>query len=107
MSKEHLGELEELILLVILKLEKDAYGLAIRQEIIKQAQRSVTIGAVHGTVNRLEDKGLRCHRGEGRTAQADTDRDSGWTEGPGEEQGCENELMATDSCAGRQQIIKA
>ncbi|CAD5278256.1 MULTISPECIES: PadR family transcriptional regulator [unclassified Imperialibacter] len=58
MSKEHLGELEELILLVILKLEKDAYGLAIRQEIIKQAQRSVTIGAVHGTVNRLEDKGL-------------------------------------------------
>ncbi len=58
MSKDHLGELEELILLVILKLEDDAYGLAIRKELKEQAKRTVTIGAVHGTVNRLEDKGF-------------------------------------------------
>ncbi|WP_258097390.1 PadR family transcriptional regulator [Marinoscillum pacificum] len=58
MSKDHLGELEELILLVILKLEEQAYGLAIQKEIQSETSRNVTIGAVHGTVNRLESKGL-------------------------------------------------
>lgn len=57
MSKEHLGELEELILLVILKLEEEAYGLAIQKAIESETSRKVTIGAVHGTVNRLETKG--------------------------------------------------
>lgn len=58
MSKEHLGEFEELILLLVLLLKEDAYGLAIRKALKEQANRTVTIGAVHGTVNRLESKGL-------------------------------------------------
>lgn len=58
MSKDHIGELEELILLLILMLGEDAYGLAIRQALKTEAVRNVTIGAVHGTVNRLEKKGL-------------------------------------------------
>ncbi len=58
MSKEHLGELEELILLLIVMLKDDAYGLAIRNALKDQASRKVTIGAVHGTVNRLEKKGF-------------------------------------------------
>lgn len=58
MSKEHLGEFEELILLLILLLKEDAYGLAIRNALREQANRTVTIGAVHGTVNRLESKGF-------------------------------------------------
>lgn len=58
MSKEHIGELEELILLIIVMLKEDAYGLAIRKALKEHASRTVTIGAVHGTVNRLEKKGL-------------------------------------------------
>lgn len=58
MSKEHLGEFEELILLLILLLKEEAYGLAIRNALKEQANRTVTIGAVHGTVNRLEKKGF-------------------------------------------------
>ncbi len=58
MNKEHLGELEELILLLIVMLGEEAYGLAIRNALKEQASRIVTIGAVHGTVNRLESKGL-------------------------------------------------
>lgn len=58
MSKEHIGELEELILLIIVMLKEDAYGLAIRKALKDQAKRTVTIGAVHGTVNRLESKGF-------------------------------------------------
>ncbi len=57
MGKEHLGELEELILLLILILKEEAYGLAIRKALRERAQRTVTIGAVHGTVNRMERKG--------------------------------------------------
>lgn len=58
MSKDHIGELEELILLLVLMLKEEAYGLAIRKALKEQANRNVTIGAVHGTVNRLESKGF-------------------------------------------------
>ncbi|WKN45523.1 PadR family transcriptional regulator [Tunicatimonas pelagia] len=59
MSKQHLGELEELILLLIIMLEpEDTYGLEIRRALKEHASRTITIGAVHGTVNRLEKKGL-------------------------------------------------
>lgn len=58
MEKEHLGELEELVLLLVVMLKEDAYGFAIRKALKEQANRSVTIGAVHGTVNRLEKKGF-------------------------------------------------
>ncbi|MEQ9402066.1 MAG: PadR family transcriptional regulator [Cyclobacteriaceae bacterium] len=58
MGKEHLGEFEELILLLIILLKDEAYGLAIRRALKEEANRTVTIGAVHGTVNRLEKKGF-------------------------------------------------
>ncbi|MEO0337766.1 MAG: helix-turn-helix transcriptional regulator [Bacteroidota bacterium] len=58
MKKQHLGELEELVLLIIILLGEEAYGLAIRKALQEHANRTVTIGAVHGTVNRLEKKGL-------------------------------------------------
>ena len=57
MEKEHLGELEELVLLLILKLKNEAYGLSIRNAMKTEADRNITIGAIHGTVNRLESKG--------------------------------------------------
>ncbi|MEL7123950.1 MAG: PadR family transcriptional regulator [Bacteroidota bacterium] len=58
MKKLHIGELEELVLLIIIMLKEEAYGLAIRKALQEHASRTVTIGAVHGTVNRLEKKGL-------------------------------------------------
>lgn len=58
MEKEHIGELEELVLLLIVMLKEEAYGLAIRNALKEHANRHVTIGAVHGTVNRLEKKGF-------------------------------------------------
>ncbi len=58
MGKDHIGELEELILLLIVMLKEEAYGLSIRKALKEHASRVVTIGAVHGTVNRLERKGF-------------------------------------------------
>ncbi|MEO1253366.1 MAG: PadR family transcriptional regulator, partial [Bacteroidota bacterium] len=58
MSKEHLGEFEELVLLMIVLLDDDAYGLAIRKALKEHVKRTVTIGAVHATINRLQKKGF-------------------------------------------------
>ena len=54
----YLGEFEQLVLLAILQLDKDASGAAIRQAIEQGGRRTVWIGAVYTTLERLEAKGL-------------------------------------------------
>jgi PadR family transcriptional regulator PadR len=58
MKGTYLGELEELVLLTVGVLYPEAYGVAIMDEIEKQAGRSLNISAVHSVLSRLEDKGL-------------------------------------------------
>lgn len=58
MKGTHLGEFEELVMLVIAILQQDAYGLAIKKELEEQTNRKVAISAVHAACNRLEDKGF-------------------------------------------------
>ncbi len=58
MSQEHLGEFEQMVLLSILRLGNDAYGLAIIEELEKVADREPATGAVYTTLDRLERKGL-------------------------------------------------
>jgi len=57
MSKEYLGEFEELILTMVAALQEDAYGAAIAEEIETRLKREVNLSAVHVTLYRLEDKG--------------------------------------------------
>lgn len=52
-----LGEFEQLVLLAVLRLREDAYGLAVRRELLDRADRDAAIGAVYATLQRLEDKG--------------------------------------------------
>ena len=60
-----LGEFEQVTLLAIARLKKDAYGVAIRQEIEKRSRRSVSIGSVYSSLDRMERKGfLRSTVGE-------------------------------------------
>ena len=62
MKGTNLGELEELVLLIVANLYEEAYGLAIKNEIIEKCNRSVSLGTVHATLHRLEDKGyLQSH----------------------------------------------
>ena len=57
MSKEkNLGEFEILVLAALLRLGKDAYGVAIRHEIEMRAGRNVSVGALYSTLSRLEEK---------------------------------------------------
>jgi PadR family transcriptional regulator, regulatory protein PadR len=53
-----LGDFEQLVLFGVLRLEDDAYGAAIRQEIHRRSGRDVSINAVYTTLDRLERKGL-------------------------------------------------
>ncbi len=53
-----LGEFEQLVLLSLMRLGPEAYGVAIRDEIERQTGRNVTLGAVYTTLLRLEDKRL-------------------------------------------------
>ncbi len=52
------GELEQVVMLAIARLEGDAYGMSIRREIEERGGRSLSIGAIYATLERLEDKGF-------------------------------------------------
>jgi len=58
MKGTYIGELEELVLLTVGILYKQAYGVAVMDEIEKQTGRSLNISAVHAVLKRLEEKGL-------------------------------------------------
>jgi DNA-binding PadR family transcriptional regulator len=58
MSKEYLGEFEELILTMVGILQEEAYGNAIVNEIRTRLGRESNLSAVHVTLYRLEDKGF-------------------------------------------------
>ncbi len=52
----NLGEFEQLVMLAILRTGGDAYGMQVLEEIQRTTGRSVSIGAVYGTLERLVEK---------------------------------------------------
>ena len=58
MKRSHLGELEELVLLTVGILHPEAYGVAVMDELKRQAGRSLNISAIHAVLTRLEEKRL-------------------------------------------------
>jgi DNA-binding PadR family transcriptional regulator len=57
MKKFQLGEFEEIVILTIAVLYKEAYGVAIKNEIESRLSRKVSMGAMHTALVRLEKKG--------------------------------------------------
>jgi DNA-binding PadR family transcriptional regulator len=53
-----LGEFEQVVLLAILRLGDEAYGVTIRREIATCTEREPAPGALYTTLDRLEEKGL-------------------------------------------------
>ncbi|NQW03671.1 MAG: helix-turn-helix transcriptional regulator [Acidobacteria bacterium] len=53
-----LGQFEHMVLLTIIRLDGKGHGMAVRRELEAVSGRSVTIGAVYATLDRLEAKGL-------------------------------------------------
>jgi DNA-binding PadR family transcriptional regulator len=54
----HLGELEQLVLLVLLRLGEEGYGVPVRAMLEQRARRRVSLGTIYKTLVRLEAKGL-------------------------------------------------
>lgn len=57
MKNYQLGEFEELVILTVGILNNSAYSVAIKNEIESRLSRSVSMGALHTALKRLEDKG--------------------------------------------------
>jgi DNA-binding PadR family transcriptional regulator len=53
----HAGEFEMLLMLAVMRLGRDAYGVTIREELENETSRTLTLGTVYKTLGRLEDKG--------------------------------------------------
>jgi PadR family transcriptional regulator, regulatory protein PadR len=67
--QSYLGEFEQIALLAVARLKDEAYGMAIRTAIAERTGRSVSIGAIYATLDRLAGKGYlhaRDETGEGR-----------------------------------------
>jgi DNA-binding PadR family transcriptional regulator len=52
----YLGEFELLVLLAVLRLGADAYGVTIREELERETGRAFTLGAIYKTLGRLQQK---------------------------------------------------
>ena len=71
MKRFQLGEFEEIVLLTIGILFDEAYGVAIKKYIEDRLSRSVSMGALHTALVRLEDKGyIKSHEGESTPERA-------------------------------------
>jgi PadR family transcriptional regulator PadR len=57
-----LGEFEQIVLLAVLRLEDEAYGVTIREQITECTGREPAPGALYTTLDRLEEKGLLTSR---------------------------------------------
>lgn len=56
-KRDYLGSFEQMVLLALIRLGSNAYGVTIRQEIETRTERTTAIGAVYATLERLEQKG--------------------------------------------------
>jgi PadR family transcriptional regulator PadR len=57
MKPESLGEFEQCLMLAVVHLGQEAYGVTIRQEVESRTSREVAIGALYTSLDRLERKG--------------------------------------------------
>ena len=58
MKGTELSEFEEIVLLTIALLYDEAYSVAVLEEIERRMERPMSIGSVHQTMQRLEEKGM-------------------------------------------------
>jgi DNA-binding PadR family transcriptional regulator len=62
MSREALGNFELMVLLAVLRVGDDAYGVPIARELEETSGRDVLLGSVYAALDRLEAKGLVASR---------------------------------------------
>jgi DNA-binding PadR family transcriptional regulator len=69
MPKNYLGELEQMVLLAVLRLGEQASAVAVMRELDRQVGRKVSRGSLYKTLDRLRVKGLALWRTESGTPE--------------------------------------
>ena len=57
-KRSYLGEMELMVLLAVVRLGDDAYGVPISKELLILAEREVSLGSIYAALDRLEQKGF-------------------------------------------------
>ena len=55
---EYLGNFDLMLLLALLRLREEAYGVTIARELEEQTGREVVVASVYATLERLQERGL-------------------------------------------------
>ncbi|HAA14815.1 MAG TPA: PadR family transcriptional regulator [Cytophagales bacterium] len=58
MKKTKLGEFEELVLLTVIVLGEEAYGVEIKRELEERLNEKLSVGSIQSALKRMEDKGF-------------------------------------------------
>ena len=58
MEPPAIAEFEQMVLLAVLQVHEDAYGVTVHEELERHTDRAVSRGAVYMTLDRLEKKGF-------------------------------------------------
>jgi len=53
-----LGDLEQAVLIAVVSLERNAYGISVQDEVGKRTGRELSTGAIYSVLSRLEEKGM-------------------------------------------------
>src|SRR5437764_12616450 len=62
MRQRDIGNFELMVMLALIRLGDEAYGVPITQEIEERSGREVAVGSVYAALERLETKGLVASR---------------------------------------------
>src|SRR5437016_12523259 len=57
-KRDQLGNFELMVMLALLRLGDNAYGVPISEELEQRTGRDVAVGSVYAALDRLEDKGF-------------------------------------------------
>ena len=58
MKKTKLGEFEELVLLTVASLRKEAYGVEIKNSLESRMRTRLSVGSIQSALKRMEEKGF-------------------------------------------------
>ena len=58
MKKTKLGEFEELVLLTVVVLQEEAYGVEIKRELEERLNQRLSVGSIQSALKRMEQKGF-------------------------------------------------
>ncbi len=58
MKKTKLGEFEELVLMTVVVLQADAYGVEIKRELEDRLNETLSVGSIQSALKRMEEKGF-------------------------------------------------